>query len=149
MPGTCGAWPPLLAPPTSSALYSACRHRRVSDIPRPSLYGIRRHPRTFSGCPQQAWESDRPRRRITEKDTQEIVALPGKATTTDDLSHFFRDSSAHAPGPVAPHVEDNQTEKGANNGRQSINHLYRRHGSIPRHLPSLVRIESAGLAGAA
>src|SRR5713101_8159775 len=35
-----------------------------------------------------------------------------KATTADDLSHFFRDPSADAPGPVAPHVEDNQTEKG-------------------------------------
>lgn len=32
-------------------------------------------------------------------------------TKTDDLSRFFRDPSAQAPGPVGSHVEDNQTEK--------------------------------------
>jgi hypothetical protein len=33
-------------------------------------------------------------------------------TKTDDLSRFFRDPSAGAPGPFGSHVEDNQTEKG-------------------------------------
>jgi hypothetical protein len=33
------------------------------------------------------------------------------ATKTDDLSRFFRDSPADAPGPFVSHVEDNQTEK--------------------------------------
>jgi hypothetical protein len=69
---------------------------------------------TLCGCPQQSWDSGRARRRITEKDTQEIVALPSKTATTDDLSHFFRDPSAFPPGPADSHVEDNPN-KGATN----------------------------------
>src|ERR1022692_161999 len=55
---------------------------------------------------------DRPRRRITEKDAQEIVALPSKATMADDLSRFFRDPSANAPGPVATMLRTTR-QKGA------------------------------------
>jgi hypothetical protein len=45
-----------------------------------------------------------------KKNAQEIVAL-SYPTKTDDLSRFFRDPSAKAFGPVAPHVEDNQPQK--------------------------------------
>jgi hypothetical protein len=40
-------------------------------------------------------------RRITEKNAQEIVAL-SSPTKTDDLSRFFHDPSAKAPGPSLP-----------------------------------------------
>ena len=64
----------------------------------------------LTSCPQQAWESDRSRRRVTEKNAQEIVAL-SYPTKADDLSRFFRDPSAKASGLFAPMLRTTRTKE--------------------------------------